>query len=200
MNVKVRHVMSHTVVAVAPDASVKHAAQLLDEHHISALPVIDAAGALVGIVSEADLLPVEARPDPRSQATPLPRSAGTTARRVAEVMSSPVITVSPDDEVSTAARRMIDSDVKRLPVLDGASLVGIVSRRDLVKVIAREDAEVRVQLYRRLLEAGIEVAIDDVSVEDGIARLRLDDRGADRRLADSIGMTVPGLLEVRFEG
>jgi len=85
--------MSRPVVTVTPEATIKEAAQLLIEHGISALPVLDAAGALVGIVSEADLVPLEARPDPRTQATPPAPSAGTMPRVVADVMTRRVLSV-----------------------------------------------------------------------------------------------------------
>jgi CBS domain-containing protein len=190
--------MSHPVITVGPEASIKEAARLLARHAISALPVVDTGGALVGIVSEADLIPIEARPDPRRQATPMRPTAGTTPRGVADVMTSPVITVEVDSEVSTAARLMIEADVKRLPVMDGRRLAGIVSRRDLVKVLATSDEDVRSELGRRLREAGVGLMEGAVAVKDGIATVQIEDRGPNRRLAESIAMTVPGVLEVRF--
>lgn len=195
---KVTEIMSRPVITVAPDASVKEAARLLIEHKISAVPVVGAEGGLVGIVSEADLVPLETRPDPRGQATPIPPTAGSTPRRVSEVMTRRVVTVPTDAEVSMAARIMIDADVKRLPVMEGARLVGIVSRRDLVKVIARRDEDVQAQLERRLVDAGIDLGPCGPTVTAGVAVLSI--RGGDRgkRLAESIALGVPGVLEVRF--
>ncbi|HLY87482.1 MAG TPA: CBS domain-containing protein, partial [Acetobacteraceae bacterium] len=117
--------MSAPVISIAPEATIKAAARLLVSCGISALPVIDAKGALVGIVSEADLIPIETRPDPRSQATPLSPAAGTAPRIVADVMTRNVVTVPTDCEVSQAARLMIEAEVKRLPVMDGQRLAGI---------------------------------------------------------------------------
>ena len=93
---------------------------------------------------------------------------------------------------------MLDTDVKRLPVLDGNHLVGIVSRRDLVRVIARRDDYLQSELGRLLHEAGLGIGRDALVVQDGVATIRLADRGPNRRLAESVGMAVPGLLEVRF--
>ena len=191
-------VMSKPVVTVAPGAPVKEAAKLLVEHGISALPVVDEAGGLVGIVSEADLIPLETRPDPRTQATPIPPTAGSAPRRVADVMTRKVITISTESEVSQAARLMIEADVKRLPVMEGRRVVGIVSRRDLVKVIARSDKDVEADLRRRLSDLGLGLANGDVAVQDGVASVALQDGGTSRRLAESVALTVPGVLEVRF--
>lgn len=196
--VKVTEIMSRPVVTVTPDASIKQAAQLLVEHGISALPVLDAGGALVGIVSEADLVPLETRPDPRSQATPPAPSAGTMPRIVADVMTRRVLSVRATSEVSQAARTMLDEGIKRVPVMSGRKLVGIVSRRDLVRVIAREDEAVRYELAERLTEAGIRRPGQTVTVRGGVAAIELADHGAARRLAESVALSVPGVLEVRF--
>lgn len=136
---KVTAVMSAPVITIGPQASIKAAARLLVSCGISAVPVTDSKGALVGIVSEADLLPIETRPDPRAQATPIAPTAGSSPRTVADVMTRKVVTVPTGCEVSQAARTMIDAEVKHLPVMDRKRLVGIVSRRDLVKVIARAE-------------------------------------------------------------
>jgi CBS domain-containing protein len=196
--VKVTEIMSRPVITVSPRTPLKEAAQLLVEHGISALPVLDEKAGLVGIVSEADLVPIEARPDPRSQSTPLPPTAGRTPRTVAEVMTRNVITVTAGSEVSQAARAMLEAGVKRVPVMRGRHVVGVVSRRDLVRVIARQDGEVRDELARRLLEAGIDGAVESMTVRSGVATIELPDRGPARRLAESLGREVPGVLEIRF--
>jgi len=141
-SVKVTEIMSRSVIAVTPATPIKEAARLLVEHGVSALPVLDARGELVGIVSEADLIKVEARPDPRSQATPVAPSAGTAPRMVSDVMTTEVISVKAATEVSQAVRTMLDAGIKRVPVLDGRRVIGVVSRRDLMRVIARSDQSV----------------------------------------------------------
>jgi CBS domain-containing protein len=195
---KVTSVMTRPVITIAPDAGVKDAAQLLVAHSISALPVVDAQGSLVGIVSEADLIPMETRPDPRSQATPLAPTAGSAPRKVVDVMTRTVITVDAESEVAHAARVMIESDIKRVPVMRGKRLVGILSRRDLVKVIARSDEDMQAELEGRLREAGIRVPTGSVHVSGGVAAIETEELGHTRRLAESVALTVPGVLEVRF--
>ena len=195
---KVTEIMSRPVIAVSPRTPVKQAAQLLIEHGISALPVLDDKGALAGIVSEADLVPIEARPDPRSQSMPLPPTAGRTPRTVGDVMTRNVITVTAGSEVSQAARTMLEAGVKRVPVTRGRHVVGIVSRRDLVRVIARQDGEVRDELVRRLHDAGFDGSVESMTVRSGVATIELPERGPARRLAESVALEVPGILEIRF--
>ncbi len=190
--------MSHPVITVAPDAGVKEAAKLLVTHGISALPVVDPTGRLVGIISEADLLSIETRPDPRTQATPMRPSAGSTPRTVSDAMTRKVITVTSESEVADAARIMIEADIKRVPVIDGRRLVGIVSRRDLIRVIARSDSDLQAELQRRLEEIGLAGGKGAVRVVAGIATIGTAAPGNERRLAESVALTVPGVLEVRF--
>lgn len=195
---KVTEVMAHPVITVGPDAPIKEAARRLVRYGISALPVVDAEGSLLGIVSEADLLPLETRPDPRTQATPIARRAGSSPRTVSDVMTRRVVAVSPDMDMSQAARTMIEAEVKRVPVVDRGRVIGIVSRRDMVRVIARSDADLARELGRRLAETGMGISDRAVAVKDGVASIELEDWGAGRRLAESVALTVPGVLGVRF--
>jgi CBS domain-containing protein len=196
--VKVTEIMSQPVITVTPETSIKSAAQLLVEHGISGLPVVNSKGRLVGIVSEADLISIEARPDPRSQATPLAPTAGSTPRNVAEVMTRDVVVVSAKSEVAQAARTLLNSDVKRVPVMSGRRVVGIVSRRDLVKVIARADEQIEGKINSLLAELGLTTAGATVKVTDGVATVPVDYKGAARRLVESAVLQVAGVLEVRF--
>jgi CBS domain-containing protein len=196
--VKVTEIMSQPVITVTPETSIKSAAQLLVEHGISGLPVVNSKGRLVGIVSEADLISIEARPDPRSQATPLAPTAGSTPRNVAEVMTRDVVVVSAKSEVAQAARTLLNSDVKRVPVMNGRRVVGIVSRRDLVKVIARADEQIEGKINSLLAELGLTTTGATVRVTDGVATVSVDYKGAARRLVESAVLQVAGVLEVRF--
>ena len=195
---KVTEIMSQPVITVTPETSIKSAAQLLVEHGISGLPVVNSKGRLVGIVSEADLISIEARPDPRSQATPLAPTAGSTPRNVAEVMTRDVVVVSAKSEVAQAARTLLNSDVKRVPVMNGRRVVGIVSRRDLVKVIARADEQIEGKINSLLAELGLTTTGGTVRVTDGVATVPVDYKGAARRLVESAVLQVAGVLEVRF--
>jgi CBS domain-containing protein len=198
-HVKVSEIMSHPVIAVTPDTGIKTAAELLVDRGISALPVVDDKGGLVGIVSEADLLPIETRPDPRTQAMPPEPTAGRAPKVVADVMTRKVLTVSANSEVSRAARIMLDAGIKRVPVMRGRRMVGILSRRDLVRVIARRDADIESEIGLRLAEIGFGPDHGAVRVAAGVVTIQLA-QGSGRRLAESVALTVPGVLEVRFAG
>lgn len=195
---KVSQIMSRPVITVTPDTAIKEAAKQLADHHISAVPVVDANDELVGIVSEADLLPLSLRPDPRSQATPQAATAGSEPATVAEIMTRRVIVLPDDSEVSQAARIMIESDVKRVPIVRGRHVVGIVSRSDLIKVIARRDEDLAAEIVERLQEVGLAASEGVVNVSEGIATIRIPDASHPRSLAESIALMVPGVLEVRF--
>src|SRR4029453_4929478 len=135
-------VMSSPVVSVPPDASLKKVAATLVEHGINAVPVVDAGDRLIGIVSEADLLPREAGPG-RGPAPARPRTAG-------EVMRQSVYTLTGDTDAAVAARLMLRHRVKSVPVLAGERVVGMIARRDLLRLIARSDDDIQADLDRRL--------------------------------------------------
>jgi CBS domain-containing protein len=146
---KVEQVMSHEVVTVVPETPLKDVAELLVQHRIAGVPVCDADGGVVGVVSEADILWKELglRAGPRGMVDRIlelayvaeARAAATTA---GEAMSSPTITVAPDAAVARAAELMIEHRVNRLPVVAGGRLVGIVARADLVRAFTRTDEEI----------------------------------------------------------
>jgi len=181
MKSTVRDVMSTRVIWVRKDASFREMAAALREHRVSAFPVLDDDDKVIGVVSEADRLTKEAldsEPDgmPGMIAGILRRkeqekARGTTA---GDLMTSPAITVAPQDTVEHAARLMHTRRVKRLPVTgsDGR-LVGIISRADVLAVFERSDAEIRKEVIADVLRE--EFALDPkefkVTVKDGVVTL-----------------------------
>lgn len=171
-------VMTTDVAVVRSHTPFKEIARVLAEREISALPVLDEDGRLVGLVSEADLLPKEEHPSPPRRLVASARTrqraekaAGDTAQAL---MTSPVATASPDMTVTEAARRMDHLHVKRLVVVDeSGNLAGIVSRRDLLKVFLRSDddirEEIRREVFARLLWA--DPTRVDIDVRDGVVVL-----------------------------
>lgn len=202
----VRDVMTAEVVTVPADAPFKEVARLLDEHNVSALPVLDENGGLVGVVSEGDLLPKESYRDSRERPVRLARlvhrrslakAEGDTAR---EVMTTPAVTIEPDAPLSAAARRMVDEGVKRLPVVDATgALIGIVSRADLVSVFLRTDdalaEQIKDEISSRILLT--EFGMVDVDVAEGIVVLsgRLDRRSS-VGLAEDLAREIDGVIDV----
>jgi CBS domain-containing protein len=154
----VASVMSSPVVTVTPETTFKECVRILRRKRVSGLPVVDATGRLVGIVSETDLLNKVERRDPDTYVLESRRHRLDRARAlaldVASAMSSDVVSVAPDFPISLAAREMHTRGFKRLPVVDSTGrLVGIVSRGDLLTVFLRTDREVRADVVKVLAEA-----------------------------------------------
>jgi CBS domain-containing protein len=144
--------MTTPVVSVHPDTGYKEVVQQLLAHGISGVPVVDDDEKVVGVVTEADLLSRSGYDGDRSRALAVlsdvlsvrehhwATKAG--AWTAGEMMSRDVVTCTPDTNVRTAARRMLDRGVTRVPVVLDGRLVGIVARQDLLRVLARGDAEI----------------------------------------------------------
>lgn len=174
----VSDVMTHTVVAVGREAPFKDIVQLMDEWKVSALPVLEGEGRVVGVVSEADLLPKEefrdSDPDRFTQRQRLDDLAKAGALSAGELMSAPAVTVHADAPLAEAARIMAQRKVKRLPVINDQGLLeGVVSRGDLLKVFLRGEEEiadeVRHEIVERLFPAPVEPIL--VGVHDGVVTL-----------------------------
>lgn len=168
------------------------------KHDVSGLPVVDHESRVVGIVSEADLLPLETTPDPRAQATPVPARTMPLPTTVADVMTTQVLTVDEDTDLGEVAQRMIEAGVKRFPVLRGDRLIGVVSRHDLMKVIARTDADVEAQVRKALAELSMRLNGLEVRVSDGMVTLSGPADSSTLRLAEVVTRSVPGVLDVRL--
>ncbi len=178
MTAVVKDVMSTHPVSVSTTSSFKEIAAGLREFRVSAFPVLDADGTVIGVVSEADLLPKEALDDRHGvrgtltglmHRTDQAKAEGVTA---ADLMTTPAVTVTPDDTVERAARLMYSRKVKRLPVVDeGGHLVGIVSRTDILAVFDRTDSEIRAQIMTEVIPGRSEPTWYSVLVKDGVVTL-----------------------------
>ena len=190
--------MTSPAMTVTPETHCKEAAALLVRHRISALPVVDARGHLVGIVSEADLLPLETTPDARSQETPITPRNHPVARRVDEVMTPEVFTVDEDTDLGVVAQQLLRANVKRFPVLRGDRVVGVISRHDLVRVMAQSDEDIEGAVKKALTEEGLRLTNMQVHVRDGIVDLISEGDRQTLRLAEILARQVPGVLDVRI--
>jgi CBS domain-containing protein len=182
-------VMSSPVVSVSPDASLKKVAATLVEHGINAVPVVGAGDRLVGIVSEADLLSLEAGPG-WGPAPVRPRTAG-------EVMRQSVYTLTGDTDATVAARLMLRHRLKSVPVLAGERVVGMIARRDLLRLIARSDHDIQADLDRRLKEEIVALQRLAMSVTGGVVTIDAAAGPLARQLLEGLARTVPGVVEVR---
>jgi len=201
MSRTVADVMTRTVVVVPGSAPLKQVVRAMREYRVSALPVTDPDGLIVGVVSEADMI---LREDPsvlephffegHSRRDERKKAEALVAR---DLMTAPPVTVGPQASVADAARLMHERRVKRLPVVDlEGRIVGIVSRMDLLAEFLRDDGDIKAEVCRVLAD-DLSVASDQVLVlvDDGV--VHLEGRLERRSLVPSIWgavRAVPGVV------
>lgn len=216
---KAQEVMTREVVTVLPDASVKAIADLLVKHRVSALPVVDSRGNVVGIVSEGDLI---RRPEiageplltwwasmissKEARARDYVRTHGETARTV---MTKDVVAVGPDTTVAEIVRLMEKHRIKRTPVVQDGALVGIVSRGDLLRPLSEslasagaeaspDDKALQAAIERKFREQGWDTPWLNISVKDGVVRLSgIVESREIRRALEVAARGVVGVKEVK---
>ncbi len=175
----VKDVMSAHVMAVRPDAGYKEMAAMLSDQRVSAFPVVDDDNKVIGVVSESDLLVKEALegtvPGVLRGLSQRHVRSQVTALTAADLMTSPAVTIGPDEPVSHAARLMYSKRVKRLPVTSGdGTLVGIVTRSDVLSVYRRPDRAIERDITGDLILDTFccDPTRFDVTVKDGVVTLR----------------------------
>jgi CBS domain-containing protein len=189
---RVVDLMTTDVIRVSPDTRIKEAARLMFRHRVSGLPVVDSDGKLSGIITEADFLRMEVARNEADEPQPI--------ETVGEIMSSGVVTIEPEAEITEAAKTMVVQDVKRLPVVDDDNkMLGIISRLDIVAVFTRPDEviedEIREDLLRRVLF--IDPADIDLTVENGIVTFRgeIGTRN-ESRILEELARRLDGVMRV----
>lgn len=188
---KIRDLMTSPAVTVRPEATIAEAASRMIETGVSGLPVVDSAGALVGIITEGDLLhraesASTRRPswwlrlltDDKSLAAEYAKANG---RFVSEVMTRSIVAIDADAPAARAAELMDQLQVKRLPVMEKGKLIGVIARRDLLKLISedagktsggRSDAAIASAIRHDLnIQPWITLAQVAFDVKDGVVRL-----------------------------
>ncbi len=203
----VSDVMTPTVAAIGRGAAFKEIVQLMQDWKVSALPVIEGEGRVVGVVSEADLLPKEefrdSDPDRYTQLRRLSDLAKAGAVTAGELMTSPALTVHPDTTLAQAARTMAREKVKRLPVVDAVGLLqGVVSRADLLKVFLRTDEEIAEEVRREVVSYLFPTPDSRVRVEvlDGVVNVAGQVRDTSLvPVAARLVRAVEGVVDVAFD-
>ena len=208
MNIFVKDVMTVKVISVERDTPFAAIAAALREYRVSAFPVLDEAGQVIGVVSESDLLAKLALGgggdgSPGMITGMLHQQQVEKARAVTagDLMTSPAATVSPDDTVERAARLMYVRRVKRLPVVDaGGHLAGIVSRADVLAAFDRPDAEIRTEIREQIIRDAflIDPGAFGVIVKDGVVTLagRPEINDVGHQIVQRV-RHVPGVVAVR---
>lgn len=193
-----KDIMTSPVHLVWREASVESAAELMTAKAVTALPVVDENGALVGMVSEGDLLWHRVPEDPTAHLRRRP-DTGPQHRPglVAEVMAPSPLTTTPDTDVAEVADMMIQHDVRSIPVVEGREVVGIVSRRDILRAMVRSDDVLAKEVQHRLDEYADGVRRWGATVDGGIATVVgefLND--TERAVVTVLARTVPGISAV----
>ena len=190
----VRELMTPNPLTVLLVTPVKTALRLLAENHITSMPVVDQHGRLRGVVSEADLIRDLVGPDARAHELPLEHVADAQPLVVADVMSPHAVEVRPEDDVATAVELMTTTAVKSLPVVSNGVVVGMLSRGDVVRVMAKTDQQIALEVDTLLASVGLGDWIADVS--DGRVSLSGPADSEGRTVAEIVASTVAGVVQV----
>ena len=196
---RTRDVMTTDVVVVGPDTPARDAARLLAERGFTALPVVDAFGAVVGVVGEAELLRDRLPQDPRWLVHGAPAEARQApAEVVAQVMTKPVVTVTPGTDLTEVAELMLKHNVRSVPVVHEGHLAGIVTRRDMLRTITRADWVVEAEIRNRL---GLVGGTRRWQVEVNGGKVSIVDKGnsaTERHVVDVLVRATAGVTDVVF--
>lgn len=193
----VQDLMTRRPAVVTPGTAVKEALVVLDRHRVTSLPVVDDAGRVLGVVSEADLIRDSVAQDRRSSILPT-TEANDRPGTVADVMSRLAVTVQPHTDLADAVELMTSTSVKSLPVVDEhGRIVGIVSRSDVVHALARADDTLAAELDDLMRSLGHEDWL--VEVEDGVVVISGPGSDKERAIARAAAGSVTGVIEVRID-
>src|SRR5262245_27630279 len=210
-------VMTQSIVSVRPETSVLEAARLMLEYKVSGLPVVDAGGVLVGVVTEGDFLRraeigaerrrsrwIEFFTNPGELAEEYIQASG---RQVQDIMGTQLCTATEGTSLREVAQLMETRGIKRLPVMRGRELVGIVTRADLMRAVislgvetapaAVDDAEIQQRLLAELKQqpSAVPSSMIRVSVKDGVVEFAGVVR--DERQRRALRIAAEGIFGVR---
>ncbi|GLY06455.1 CBS domain-containing protein [Actinoplanes sp. NBRC 101535] len=198
---RVHDIMTTSVQVVTQRAPVEDAVALMLAHEVTALPVVDARGLLTGMVSDSDLLwhrvPAEPGADPG-----LHRDTDPSARPtlVSEVMSEHLVATEPGADVADVAQLMLDHDVRSVPVQAGGAVVGIVSRRDILRAMVRDDGALRADVQRRLDDYAGCPGRWNAEVRAGLVTIGgVCPNEQQRTTVELLARTVPGVAAVELQ-
>jgi CBS domain-containing protein len=197
---RAKDIMTTSVEVIRQDARIETAAELLTARQVTALPVVDADDALVGMVSEGDLLWHRVPTDPTAHAWRHISEPETLPSEVHQIMSTRPATASPDTDVAEIADLMLHRDVRSVPIVDGRKVVGIVSRRDILRMAIRDDSTLTGEVQHRLDEYADGARRWTASVHSGVATVTGPFPGdVERTVVAVLARTVPGVSEVELK-
>jgi len=191
----VRELLTRDVAFVLHDAPLDSAVRLLAERGVSALPVVDTSARVVGILSEADVLRLQLAMDPRAHLRPSRETGAGWPERVQDVMTPEPVTAQEGADVADIAHLMADTGWKSVPVVDDRDrLVGMVSRSDVIRVLAATDADLTRAVRDVLAQSGRGTL--PVDVTRGLVTVAGVPSRRDARVVEALVATLPGVRGV----
>ena len=201
-----RDVMTREVVTVGPDTSAKYAGELMAEHGFAALPVVDGDNRLVGMVAEADVLRDRIPEDPRLHLRRDTEQRDTAVPLLVRgVMTTAVRSVEPSVDVADLARLFVDGHLRSVPVVEDGVVLGIVSRRDVLRTLVRPDEDIRADALRLIEGYTGDLGCWDVRVTEGVASVRRTkgvpevSHAVEDFALQRLVTTVPGVVAVHVQ-
>ncbi|WP_158888110.1 CBS domain-containing protein [Amycolatopsis anabasis] len=179
---RANEIMSSPVVSITTDTTIREAIALLTERGFAGLPVVDQDNKVIGVFTETDAL-----------------RGGAAHRTVAETMTTPVEVAGPDTEVADIGRRMLTDRLRCIPVVDNGTLVGVVSRRDLLRPMIRRDDAIAAHVRALLTDYSGHRNRWTVAVTGGVVTLTGEFAdNAERGVLGALARTVPGVVHTEF--
>jgi CBS domain-containing protein len=193
----VREIMTSPAYSVQEGSTIEAALRVMATARVSSLPVVDPGSRVVGIISEADLLRDRLEPDPRAHIRLVAPPAGAMLATVGQVMTSHPYTVREDHDAAELARTFAKTGWKCVPVVRGDVLLGVVSRSDVIRAMARPDNEIHAEISAAFAEIGLQTWHADVNF--GVVRITGTASVRERAVATSIAQSVRGVRRVAWD-
>lgn len=190
----VREIMTSPAYSVGEGASLEEALQMLVTGRVTSLPVVDQGGRVVGIISEADVLHEHLMADPRAHMRLVPSGAGPLPTTVGQVMTVNPHTVREDNDVAELARTFAETSWKSVPVVRGDVLLGVVSRSDVIRAMARPDSAIAADVLKAFAEIGEQSWGAEVTAR--VVHITGTSSDRERSAATSIAQAVLGVRRV----
>ncbi|MEU8222481.1 CBS domain-containing protein [Kribbella sp. NPDC048915] len=191
----IKDLMTTPAMTVSPETPISSVLQLLDDAKITSVPVVSRRGTLLGIVSEADVVEDQNLIDDRVPVTVLRLPNPGRPRRAVDVMSHLVVTVRPGDDLETALDLMRSTMMKSLPVVEHDRVVGMISRSDVIHLLADRDRRIQTEVSELLRSEAPHWRIE---VQDGIVTVTGPADARERHLAEVLSGTVRGVIGVHI--
>ena len=190
----VREIMTSPAYSVHKDTNLEAALKLMATARVTSLPVVDASGRVVGVISEADLLKADLEPDPRAQVRPSRQAAQSLLTKVGQVMTAHPHTVREESDVAELAHTFATTSWKSVPVVRGEVLLGVVSRSDVIRAMSRSDQDIAAEISRTLAQTGLQAW--HVDVADAVVHITGTGSDRERGAVISIAQSVKGVRHV----